>query len=46
MQNADKSGDGGVDYEEFVQMYTKYKIQNHTKEELRAIEEKWQLPGA
>ena len=44
VQQADASGDGFVDYDEFVQLYTKYPVYHHSKEELEAIEQKWELP--
>jgi hypothetical protein len=44
LQQADASGDGFVDYDEFVQLYTKYPVYHHSKEELEAIEQKWELP--
>lgn len=44
ISNADKSGDGVVDYDEFVQIYTKYRVHNYSDTELKAIEEKWELP--
>jgi hypothetical protein len=44
LQQADKSGDGNVDFEEFAQLYTKYPIKHRSEEELQAIEHKWELP--
>jgi hypothetical protein len=43
LQQADASGDGFVDYDEFVQLYTKYPVYHHSAEELEAIEQKWEL---
>ena len=43
-QQADTSGDGTINYDEFVQLYSKYEVKHHSDQELREIEEKWQLP--
>uniref|UniRef100_A0A7S4L8K0 EF-hand domain-containing protein n=1 Tax=Guillardia theta TaxID=55529 RepID=A0A7S4L8K0_GUITH len=44
MAVADTSGDGTVDYDEFVQLYSKYPVKIQSEEELLQISRKWEPP--